>query len=116
MKDVAGQSPDNDDRNRAHERPGSSEDGGGFSSGNAESVLDKAEDVLLLRLFARFPLGGFRSDGNYWIALAARVARFPPNLFFRREARSAKGGSRIYFLSAEGTAFWETKNTAEAVS
>jgi hypothetical protein len=83
MKDVAAQSPNTDDRNGAHERPGSSEDGGGFSSGDAEGVLDKAEDTLLLRLFRRFPLIGFGSDGNYWIALAVCTARFPPNLFFR---------------------------------
>ena len=35
----------------------------------------------------------------------------------RKEARSAKGVSRVYFsLGRGGTANWETKNTAEAVS
>jgi len=82
MKDVAGQSPDNDNRNGAHECPGGSEDAGGFSSGDAEGVLNQAEDVSLVSIFSRFPIVGFCSDGNYWIALATRAARFPPNLFF----------------------------------
>ena len=83
MKDVAAQAPNNDNRNGAHERPGSSEDGGGFSCGNAEGVLDKAEEAPFVRFWSRFPIVGFGSDGNYWIALAARAACFPPNLFFR---------------------------------
>ena len=79
MKNMTAQSPNNDNRNGAYEGPGSSEDGGGFSSGNAEGVLDKAENVLRVRLCRQFPLVGFGSDGNYWMALAARAARFPPN-------------------------------------
>jgi hypothetical protein len=91
---VATRSPDNDDGNRAHEGPGSSEDAGGFSSGDAEGVLDKAEDILLLRLFPRFAIVGFSSDGNYWIALAALAARFPSNLFFPELERLLPDGSR----------------------
>ena len=52
MKDMTAQSPNNDNRNGAHERPGSSENGGGFSSGDTEGVLDKAEEVPFVR-FAR---------------------------------------------------------------
>ena len=55
MKNMPGQPPDDDDRNRADESPGRSQDRGGFARRDPERVLHPAEPspVSILRFFAR---------------------------------------------------------------
>ncbi len=72
---MTGQTPDDDDRDRAHERPGGPKDCGDLARRDSESVLDPAEDIPLVLLLARFAVVGFLGDSNYgsrdWHSLRA---------------------------------------------
>jgi hypothetical protein len=68
MKNVASQSPDNDDRESADEGPGRSEDGGSFPGRDSEGVPNPTKNVPLIRFCCWLCVVGFLGNNNYWIA------------------------------------------------